>query len=203
MLMKKNSEHQMSRPEKEFLLDAYDPLVANLSDYAEMAINFGYTALFVTALPIAAAFGFVSNIVEIKGDGWKLLNLHQRPFPVSAEDIGTWQVIFLLMSIAAVITNAGLSVFTMTTFNNHSKGTRFWIFIAFQWACFTLQGAIVALIPDVPEEIDIQMKRREFICGKVIDQIADDFDEDVSTTQERVEFQVYRQGGGYFQSKNA
>ena len=38
----------------------------------------------------AAAFAYVSNAVEVKADGWKLLNLHQRPFPKGCEDIGTW-----------------------------------------------------------------------------------------------------------------
>ncbi len=61
-----------------------------LEDYAEVAIQFGYTALFVSALPFAAAFALISNVVEIKGDGYKLLTLHQRPFPKGCEDIGTW-----------------------------------------------------------------------------------------------------------------
>ena len=68
----------------------YDQLASSLDDYAEIAIGFGYTALFISALPIAALFALVSNVVEIKADGWKLLNLHQRPFPMGAEDIGTW-----------------------------------------------------------------------------------------------------------------
>jgi anoctamin-10/anoctamin-7 len=63
---------------------------SSLEDYAEVAIGFGYTALFVSALPMAAALAFVSNAVEIKADGWKLLTLHQRPFPKGCEDIGSW-----------------------------------------------------------------------------------------------------------------
>lgn len=81
---------KITRPEKEFLLDKYDTMSSSLEDYAEVAIQFGYTALFVTALPIAALFALVSNIVEIRGDGWKLFNLHQRPFPKGGQDIGTW-----------------------------------------------------------------------------------------------------------------
>jgi hypothetical protein len=63
---------------------------SSLEDYAEVAIGFGYTALFVSALPLAATFSYVSNIVEVKADCWKLLNLHQRPFPKGCEDIGSW-----------------------------------------------------------------------------------------------------------------
>ena len=68
----------------------YDQMSSSLEDYAEVAIGFGYTALFVSALPIAAAFACLSNAVEVRADGWKILNLHQRPFPKGCEDIGTW-----------------------------------------------------------------------------------------------------------------
>jgi hypothetical protein len=61
-----------------------------LSDYAEIALGFGYTALFVTALPISAFFFMLACCGEIKADGWKLLNVHKRPFPKGCEDIGTW-----------------------------------------------------------------------------------------------------------------
>ena len=68
-------------------------MYSSLEEYAEVAIQFGYTALFVTALPMAAACALLSNIMEMKGDGWKMLNVYQRPFPKGAQDIGTWQVI--------------------------------------------------------------------------------------------------------------
>jgi hypothetical protein len=151
---------KMSRPEKEFLLEPYDLMASSLEDYAEVAIQYGYTAMFVTALPFAAVFALISNIAEIKGDGWKLFNLHQRPVPKAAQDIGTWsvrflyalicymvydffvftrQLIFLMISIIAVVTNAALSVFTMDAFNDYSDSFRFWIFVLFQWICFSLQ----------------------------------------------------------------
>jgi hypothetical protein len=47
------------------LLQQYDPMQSSIDDYAEVAIQFGYTALFVTALPMAAFFGLISNVVEV------------------------------------------------------------------------------------------------------------------------------------------
>jgi len=38
---------------------------------------------------------------------------YQRPAPGGAQDIGTWLTIFQFLSVAAVITNAGLICFTM------------------------------------------------------------------------------------------
>lgn len=112
---------------------------SSLEDYAEVAIQFGYTALFVSALPMSAGFACISSMVEIKGDSWKLLNLHQRPFPKGAEDIGTWQTIFLMIAVIAVITNAGLTVFTMGVIDQYSRDFNYWVFILFQWVLFALQ----------------------------------------------------------------
>lgn len=169
----------LSRPEKEFLLLPYDNRKSSLEDYAEIAIQFGYNALFASALPIAAFFALVSNFVEIKGDAWKLLTLFQRPIPTSAEDIGTWQTIFLLISVAAVITNAGIVAFTSDTLDDISDATgnndvRYWFFIGFQWTCFIFQAALMAIIPDVPEDVEIQMARSEFLSKKIIDMVPDD-----------------------------
>lgn len=59
----------------------------------------------------------------------------------------------------------------------------------------------MAAIPDIPEEIEIQEKRQEFIIGKAIDQISDDIDEEVKTTEEPVVIKEYRSGGGYFEGQ--
>ena len=44
-----------------------------------------------------------------------------------------------MLSVAAVLTNAGLITFTMDVLDRYSTTTRFWVFVAFQWACFALQ----------------------------------------------------------------
>ena len=48
-------------------MDSYDVFQASLGDYAEVAIQFGYMAMFVTPLPIAAMVALGSNIIEVKG----------------------------------------------------------------------------------------------------------------------------------------
>jgi hypothetical protein len=129
----------ITRPEKEYLLQQYDEQGNNIADYADVTIQFGYTAMFVSALPLAASFAYISNIINTQGNAWKLLNIFQRPIPKGAEDIGNWQTIFLMLSIAAVITNAGITIFTMTVLDQFSIEFRFWVFIGFQWTCFTCQ----------------------------------------------------------------
>jgi hypothetical protein len=49
------------------------------------------------------------------------------------------QQVFLMITVASVVTNAGLSVFTMQQWDHLSSTTRYWIFLGFQWTCFALQ----------------------------------------------------------------
>lgn len=76
-----NANGKMTRPEKEYLLSQYNQSSVSLEDYADIAITYGYMAMFVTALPGAALAAWLSLSLEVQVDGWKLLNLHQRPFP--------------------------------------------------------------------------------------------------------------------------
>jgi len=57
-------------------------------------------------------------------------------------------------------------------------------------------------IPDVPEEIDIQLKRNAFVVEKLIEQVADDDDTDVVASEsDDLLLQTYPLKGGYFENK--
>ena len=68
--------------------------------------------------------------LEIRVDAYKFLTSTRRPIPVAASSIGTWQTIYLVTAITAVITNSGLLVFTLHAFDYKgvSAGDLMWIF---------------------------------------------------------------------------
>jgi hypothetical protein len=106
-----------------------------------------------------------------------------------------------MIAVIAVITNAGLTVFTMGVIDMYSEAFRYWVFILFQWVIFATQGFIMAVIPDIPEEIVIQQERTEFIVDKLIDKISDDDEADiVGEDSEKIDFQQYPLTGGKFTS---
>lgn len=72
------------------------------------AFRYGYATLFVAAFPLAPLMAFVNNYIEIRIDAWKLCQNCRRPMPSGAEDIGTWQAILEIMSVAAVMCNCAL-----------------------------------------------------------------------------------------------
>lgn len=173
----KGSTKPQSSPELQFQLEEYDRIMGTIEDYAELAVQFGYMTLFIAALPIASFVCLVSNYIEIRSDAYKLLTATRRPIPSGAEDIGTWMSIFNLTATICVVTNAGLVVFTMNVLDSYSLYARMWVFVSFQWFCFIAQYIIQELIPDVPLEVEIQMKRSKFITDKLIQNIPDDNDE--------------------------
>ena len=119
---------------------------------------------------------------EIRVDAWKLCQLMRRAEPRSAEDIGTWQAILEVTSIAAIFINSGLVAFTATNLANVTWPLRVWTFILMSAGIFALRGLVAFAIPDEPAWVTIQTARQEYITGKIIDNVEDE-DEDAINTK--------------------
>ena len=73
--------------------------------------------------------------------------------PTGAEDIGTWQAILQITSVASVVTNAALVVYTMQLTDDFSSVGQLWIFIGFQYTIFVLMAFFSYMVDDVPEDV--------------------------------------------------
>jgi len=163
-----NIAKDSSEVEKSFLLPTYDVMLGTFEDYAELVIQFGYTTMFVAAFPLATVMSLVNNYVELKVDGWKISSLVRRPEPRSCEDIGTWYTILEIVSAAAVFVNSGIVAFTSSITLNYTYVERIWIFILMATGLFCIRLIVAFIIPDIPPEVEIQIKRQEYIVGKVL-----------------------------------
>jgi hypothetical protein len=70
-------EANITRTEREYTLEVYDPVMSAIDDYCEITIQYGYVTLFVAAFPLAPLLAYLSNVVEIRTDGWKLLHAYR------------------------------------------------------------------------------------------------------------------------------
>lgn len=165
---------KLTPAEEDYMLMQYVSILESIKNYADIAIQYGFTLLFVAALPIACGASVISNYAKTKFTAWKLVKFYQRPIPNSAQDIGTWQSIFAIISVVAVITNGALISFTMDVLSRYSDQGRVWFFIGFQWTLIGCQFIAQAVVDDVPEEVEIQIERQEFIKSIVIDHVADE-----------------------------
>ena len=62
------------------MLMEYDNMIDSITNYADTAIQYGFTVLFVTALPIAAFLSLFNNYVKVKFRAWKLFSVRFRTF---------------------------------------------------------------------------------------------------------------------------
>jgi anoctamin-10/anoctamin-7 len=75
------TDKELSPAEQEFILKEYDIMLGPFEDYSEMAIQFGYSTLFVAAFPLALLMSFINNYIEIRVDAWKISQQCRRPEP--------------------------------------------------------------------------------------------------------------------------
>jgi len=162
-------------------------------DYLEMVIQYGYITLFASAFPFAAALSFVSNVIEMKSDGFKMSFLFKRPIVRRVRNIGTWQTVLVVQTWIAVLTNVFLFGFSSEQmlqwfpwlFDHISVvvdgvsiveqqlrmgAGRYVMGLVFslEHALLLLGLAITFLIDDVPEWVRVAIARREYFQAKEI-----------------------------------
>jgi anoctamin-10/anoctamin-7 len=175
--------------EKQFIAEEYDVLMGTFKDYGEMVIQFGYCTLFVAAFPLAPLIAFVNNWIELRIDGWKLCEIHRRPYAVGAEDIGTWFFFLDIMSTLAVVSNMALFVFTGTQLK-WTATEKVVFFSVMEHVLLCLKFLIAVIIPDVPGDVEEHMAREEFIISKVVHNIADDEEDQEYESNEMIDLSV-------------
>jgi len=182
---------RFSPAEDEMLLNPYDPIHDSISKFSDVAVQYGYMVMFATSLPAACILSALNFYVTSRANLWLMLRKYQRPIPMGANSIGTWQTVFEILSIIAVPTNAGLICYTMNILdrNGFSKSEKTWLFIGIQWVFLTIQQIIAKAIPDESDTEKTQIARQEFIISKVLLRTPDeDKDIEVDENDDKVHF---------------
>eukprot|EP01039_Chlorochromonas_danica_P003205 gene3205-3510_t len=156
-----------SKAELEKRLEEYKPSLGVLEDYAQIFVQFGFVTLFVSACPIAPLLAYISNYIEIRADGYKLMKFMRRVVPSGAQDIGTWLVILQMTAIISVLTNAGIVCFTMELLTFSGVGM-IWLFIGFQYVILISMVVFSLYVDDVPPEVVVQLKRQDYLVHRAL-----------------------------------
>lgn len=187
-------KRQVSPAEEQFEKKSYEAI--NLfNDYAELAIQFGYTTLFVSAFPLAPLFACANNLIAIRVDGWKLTQTMRRPWPAGAEDIGIWEDVISVIAMLATISNAALVTLNSPFLETRPLWERVIIFIAIEFLLVGIQLGLSAYLDDIPGDVQIQYDRQEYYASKIImnlrdeEENADDDSDKTDEFQEPVVFQ--------------
>lgn len=145
--------------EKNYRLSPYD-FSQRLADYTTLFTYFGYIVLFSPALPVAPLLVAISCAFETRGDLNKLKSF--RRTWARAQNIGAWQSCFEVITVAGVISNSAMIVFTMRIFSAYDFVVQMWIFIGMQWLMFSLLALGANVISGPPYKVQIQRRRLDY-----------------------------------------
>jgi len=157
----------LSAAEEQFAMDEYNN---TLEDMSEVIIQYGYVTLFVICLPITPLFALLSNIVEIKVDGVKLVRYSRRPQPNGAKGLGSWVFVLEYLSFIAAVTNVAL----YTMLFDHIEyfvdkesvdlnEVRLRIFLGMCLALCSLIFLLKTCISDMPISVERHLRRQGYI----------------------------------------
>lgn len=84
-------------------LTVFDPM----NDYLDAVIQFSYVVMFTAVWPLLPLPAFINNILEVRGDAFRLLFAQRRPMPRRDNGIGEWLTVLKYASAIGVLVVAG------------------------------------------------------------------------------------------------
>ena len=139
-----------------------------ISDYLELAIQFGMLTLFAIAFPLSTVLAFIGLWLEMYTDKFKIMNLVRRPVPLPAKDIGSWNVIFNAISVFSIFTNAALFCFTASTFNDAADSIKFIVYGIVVIILLIFRAQLQIWIPDILPKYEIIAARHDYLISKLL-----------------------------------
>ncbi|KAF4323256.1 hypothetical protein BBO99_00001540 [Phytophthora kernoviae] len=168
-----DNEYRKSDAERELFMAQYD-WRGTFDDYTEMALQFGFTTMFVVAFPFAPLLSYVNNYFEIRLDAYRLIFESRRPRPRNVRSMGYWYQVLQSFAAISVCTNGAVVIFTGDFFNDLSTASRVWMFTLFISSMFLFKYLLEVCIDDVPEDVTAQKYRQEYLVSKCLYHMPDD-----------------------------
>ncbi|XP_034178236.1 anoctamin 8 white walker isoform X5 [Osmia lignaria lignaria] len=165
---KSTQPRNVSQAELESSLYRYD---GAFSEHLEMLSQLGYVCLFSSAFPLAAMAALLGNLLELRGDAFKLCFVLQRPFGRRVSNIGTWQNAMEAMGLVAIVVNCaliGLSGQVQRMFPEMSATQTILLIVALEHIMLGIRFIIICAIPDIPHWVATEMAKVEFLRREAV-----------------------------------
>jgi len=179
---------EKSFPEDEYEMEQYE---STFGDFDEMVIQFGFVCLFVVAFPLTPLLALMNNILEVKVDSVKLIEVTRRPEPRGCYSIGTWYDILSIIAYFSIVTNVILCIFytdEIESYLSNSGGDTTMVTQYKAWAAVIAEHFIIILkfsieyfIPDDPVSVEQHMARQAYLVNVLINGAQEEDDDDDMT----------------------
>lgn len=154
------------------------PYEDTIDDYGEIVIQFGFICLFGVAFPLASFVSLLNNLIELRTDAYKILNIHQRPDTDVATDIGGWLTAVRGLSMMSIVTTSALltittpalqrslSIFLPTQSLLIQSEYRLLCFVVMEHLLFAVRWAVDFMISETPGATHRLRARRQFLIAR-------------------------------------
>ncbi|PAA75103.1 hypothetical protein BOX15_Mlig018999g1, partial [Macrostomum lignano] len=144
-------------------------------EYMEKIIQFGFLMLFAASFPLAPLIALLTNLFDNATDAHRMLWNFRRPVAMMAQNIGMWHDIVEFLNVAGVISNACIIAFTaswvkLPQFEEmlNNLPAKLCIVLIVENVVLGLKYFISAVIPDVPSQVHLQMRRERYRVPKIL-----------------------------------
>ncbi|XP_048774144.2 anoctamin-4-like isoform X2 [Ostrea edulis] len=141
-----------------------------LNEYTEKVIQYGFLMLFAASFPLAPLMAILLNLIDIRIDARRMLWSNRRPVAYIRQDIGKWYGILDLVNTIGVITNGFLIGFTSSWASNFNDADKLWVVLGFEHIVFSMKFIIAYLIPDVPRDVRLAIRREKYQVAKILEE---------------------------------
>ncbi|CAL7935857.1 unnamed protein product [Xylocopa violacea] len=166
-----SSLYRVGHPTNSLLSDVTFKYDGAFSEHLEMLSQLGYVCLFSSAFPLAAMAALLGNLLELRGDAFKLCFVLQRPFGRRVSNIGTWQNAMEAMGLVAILVNCaliGLSGQVQRMFPEMSATQTILLIVALEHIMLGIRFIIICAIPDIPQWVATEMAKVEFLRREAV-----------------------------------
>ncbi|OQR89388.1 transmembrane protein, partial [Thraustotheca clavata] len=94
----------------EIIAESQLPIFDTTYDYLDASIQFSYILMFTIVWPLLPLPAFLNNVLEVRGDAFRLLFGHRRPMPRRDASIGEWATVLHYANVIAITVVSGLIV---------------------------------------------------------------------------------------------
>ncbi|RLU27524.1 hypothetical protein DMN91_001328 [Ooceraea biroi] len=166
-----SSLYRVGHPTNSLLSDVTFKYDGAFSEHLEMLSQLGYVCLFSSAFPLAAMAALLGNLLELRGDAFKLCFVLQRPFGRRVSNIGTWQNAMEAMGLVAILVNCaliGLSGQVQRMFPEMSATQTILLIVVLEHIMLAIRFVIICAIPDIPHWVATEMAKVEFLRREAV-----------------------------------
>ena len=148
-------------------------------DYAEIVLQMGLVCMFSLGWYLVPTLAALEILLQMRVDAYTLVCDSRRPTPLPAETVGKWSALMDFMGLLAVLTNAGIIVYTTKGFEAFTNNQRLLAFFGFEQALLACKAVTNLVAGGAPEDLADVMKRQRYVVNRHRNVVfEDEFDDD-------------------------